>query len=431
MVFFRKVFPVLHAWLSAVFFSALTPAIATDLPFDAAVQTALLNNRELRAARYALDKAKGGLMQAGQWSNPELEATGMSDFLFSNKGEAAFSVGLFQNFPLTSRLGLSRKIGRLDIERARLEIRNHERLLKERVQLQYIRVVEGETRIRHWKTIEKQQSSLVEAVKQRIAAGQASATELAMLTAAQSTAWNALGEAEIEMAIALADLKSLLGLPVQHALKLTDSLEKITTQLRSRIGDRPTVLHRPDAELLLLNTERADLEIRLAKAEAWEGIRIGVEYINDHNMDEPEGLGTDHFLGIKVSLPLPLWNNKGQVVEKQALREEMQARVDAIQLEMANSLAATLQQIAIFNRRMAELEKHVLDPLRKVEQELKQGFEEGRLNLSDWMNVKLQLAEVELAQANALARLAEAYVRLQAVVGEKIDDETHPTEKMP
>jgi cobalt-zinc-cadmium efflux system outer membrane protein len=388
------------------------------LPLESAVQTALLNNPELRAARYTVEQARGRLIQSGRWSNPTLEASGMSDFAFGNKGEAAFSVGIFQEFPITSRLGLARQIGRLDVERAALEVRDHERRLIERVQLTYLQVVESEARVRHWKSIEEKQSGIAADLERRLTAGQGSISERALSIAARAAAWNSLGQAETEAAMEMVNLKSLLGFPAEHSLRLGDDLSSVLTQLSKQTGERPTVMHRPDAELLVLSTQRAELEIRLARAEAWEGIRIGVEYTNERGVDAPEGLGTDQFLGVSVSIPLPLWNsNQGRVAEGQALRDEMQARVDALRLEMSNSLAASLQQVALSKRRLSEIESRSLLALRSAEQEMQKGFEEGRVELRDWLAVRSQLAEVELAQTTAVARLAEAYARLLSITG--------------
>lgn len=388
------------------------------LTFDDAVRTALMNNRELRAARFAVEQARGRLLQSGRWANPELTASGMSDVLFGNKGEAAFSVGLAQNFPLTSRLGIERRIGRLDVERARLEVLNHERLLIERVQLAYIRVVEEQAKAAYWQSIEAQQAALVKNVQHRLNAGQASEAELALATAARGSTWNESSKAESGAVLVLAELKSLLGFPENHSLILKDSLTSVTRQLDNLHSKRPLVLRRPDAELLVLESERAEWEIRLAKAASWEGIKIGVEYINDQGVDAPEGLGTDQFLGLNISLPLPLWDSKqGQIAEKRALRDEVQIRIEAVRIELSNSLAATLRQVAILRKRAHDLEARVVLPLRDSEQKLQAGFATGRVDLRDWLAVKAQLAEMELARTDASARLAEACAKLLAITG--------------
>jgi outer membrane protein, heavy metal efflux system len=413
---------LLHRILLAAAVGFALPAFSQEagvrLTMEGAVQSALLNNRDLRAARYAVDQARGRLVQAGRWANPEIEVSGMSDFAFGNKGEAAFSVGLYQTFPLTSRLGLSRQISRLDVERALREIRNYERILIERVQSQYIELVAGRTKVSLWRRIDAQQKELADAVKQRLESGQGSSSESALAAITQSTAWNGLSEEQTAAELALIDFNTLLGMPAGHPLELTDSLDGIIGQLRSRTGERPGVLHRPDADLVLLDTDRADLEIRLARAEAWEGIRIGVEYTNDRGVDAPEGLGTDQFLGLNVSIPLPVWNNnQGSVAEKQALRDEMQARLDALRLEIANELAAGLRQAGLLQQRYEEIQSRGVRTLQGYEKEMRKGFEEGRVDLRDWLAVRSQLAEMEIARESAAAELARAYARLLAITG--------------
>lgn len=424
----RSGFHISFGILAALVGSAL-PAFSEqpgiDLTLAGAVHSALINNRDLRAARYAVDQAKGRLMQAGRWANPEVEASGMSDFAFGNNGEMAFSVGLYQTFPITSHLGLSRQIGRLDVERALREIRNHERLLVERVQIQYIRVVAGQAKFQLWKGIEEQQAEIAETVKKRLGAGQGSAAEGALASTMRSAAWNSLSEAETSTALDLIEFKTLLGLPAEHPLRLAESLADILAHLQRKTGARPQVLHRPDAELVLLEADRADLEIRLARAEAWEGIRIGVEYANERGVDAPEGLGTDQFLGVKVSIPLPIWDsNQGAVAEKQALHSEMQARLDALRLDISNSLTAGLRQVALLKKRAEELQSRGVESLQGYEREMRQGFEEGRVDLRDWLAVRAQLAEMEVAEASAAAELAEAYGRLLAITGAGLSEET-------
>lgn len=398
------------------------PAAAEEnsvgLSFEGAVRQALMNNRELRAARYAVEKAQGRLTQSGRWANPEIQASGMSDFAFSNKGEAAFSVGLYQTFPVTSRLALARQIGRLDVERAQLEVRNHERLLIERVQTQYIRSLAAKDRVEKWKAIGQQQREMEAAAARRLEAGQGSPSEIALAASAIATAWNSQSEAEIAAAADLIELKTLLGYPAEHPLPLSDTIPAIIQKLRALTDDRPKALHRPDADLLLLEADRAELEVRLARSEAWEGMRIGVEYTNDRAEDAPEGLGTDQFLGISISVPLPFWNsNQGTVAEKQALRDEMQGRLEALRLELGNELAKAIQQVDRLRQRAIEVQSRGMDRTRKAVEEMSLGYAEGRVDLRDLLTVRSQLAELEMAAHAAQTELALAYVRLAAVVG--------------
>ena len=65
------------ALLTALTFVTSSPARSQTsshpLTADDAVQEALAANRDLQAARFAIDVARGGLLQAGRLQNPELE----------------------------------------------------------------------------------------------------------------------------------------------------------------------------------------------------------------------------------------------------------------------------------------------------------------------------------------------------------------------
>lgn len=53
-------------------FAGLSNAAATQLSLEGAVQMALLENRDLAAARFTVQKAGGRLRQAGLLPNPDI-----------------------------------------------------------------------------------------------------------------------------------------------------------------------------------------------------------------------------------------------------------------------------------------------------------------------------------------------------------------------
>jgi outer membrane protein TolC len=141
----------------------------------------------------------------------------------------------------------------------------------------------------------------------------------------------------------LLELKTALGLSAGAPLELTQSLESAVDSLRQRAA-ASGASYRPDVELTLLSLDRAGAETRLAKASAWEGIRVGVEYMQDRSVDAPAGVDSGNFLGVKVSLPLPVWDNKkGEIDVNQAAEEQRAAQVRALELELANGIAAAPQ----------------------------------------------------------------------------------------
>ena len=393
---------------------ATTPAFGISL--ESAVQTALSNNRELQAARFAVSKAQGRLAQAGKWPNPELELSGMSDVVFRNEGAGAFTVGLAQTFPLTARLSLTRESARVDVLRALREIRNRERLLIAEVRATSIEILESQARAKALEDLLAASQKTSSLAEERLAAGQGSLAEKSLSLVDQRRIANELDSARLTQNLALMKLKTLLGLGANDPLELSGTLESAIQNLGA--PSYPKSIHRPDVDLLALEEEKAGLEIALARAEAWEGIRLGIQYTYDQNTDEPEGLGTDQFLGLAVSIPLPVWDQKkGAIEERTANRDETSARLRAAKLEIENSLASALRRVALLRSRLSAFDTQTLAPVSQSADEMTTAFETGRVDMRDLFIVREKLGQLRLERIALQSQLALALADLESTTG--------------
>lgn len=402
-----------------------SPVCAADLSLEGAVQAALMGNRDLVAARFAVKKAEGRLRQAGLLPNPEIEFNGFSDFVASTEGEGEFVVGLHQELPLTSRLSLAREISRVGVAEALREVRNYERLLISRVQALYVRAQGARLRASAAGTAKSDAAQSAELAATRLSAGQGTLAESA-LARVEEQRWGTVStSAATEAETLLLDLKTALGLSADQPLTLSQSLDSALQTLQSRAGQtHPS--YRPDVELALLALDRAGAETRLAKASAWEGIRVGVEYMQDRGVDAPGGIDTGYFLGVKVSLPLPVWDQKkGEIQALQAAEEERAARVRALELEVANGIAAARRRVGLLDvqwRRYGSDTQPVIDGAGR---EMTQGFAEGRVDARDLLLVRAQSASLGVEAARILEDLALALIELETAGG------THPAVAAP
>lgn len=411
--------------LAVAGFLAVNAQAAPALSMEGAAQAALMNNRELAAARFAVNKAKGRLLQAGLLPNPEFDFAGMSDFAFGAQGEGAFTLGLSQRFPLTARLSLAREVRRVEVAQALREIRDQERLLIARVQSLYVRIQAARMREKSTSQARQSTADLSTLAGQRLAAGQGSLAESGLVRVEERRWGNAATTARTEAETLTLELKTALGLPANAPISLTESLESIIPRLRKETrGSGP--IHRPDADLALLEIDRAGAEVRLARAEAWEGIRLGVEYTYDHAVDEPSGLNTSQFLGLRVSIPLPVWDQKkGAVEERKAAQQQATARVRAIELEVGNAIATAARKTALFAEQLDRYRSETEGVVADSEKELTAGFEQGRVDLRDLLQVRAQSASLRVESVTLLENLALALIEWEAAAGR------HPAVSMP
>jgi len=398
---------------------------AADLSLESAVQTALMGNRDLVAARFAVHKAEGRLRQAGLLPNPEIEFNGFSDFVSSTDGEGEFVVGLHQELPLTSRLSISREISRVGVAEALREVRNYERLLISRVQVLYVRAQAARLRAGAAGTAKFDAAKSAELAATRLSAGQGTLAESALARVEEQRWGTVATSAATEGETLLLDLKTALGMSAGEPLILSQSLESVLQTLQSRANQSLT-FSRPDVELALLELDRAGAETRLAKASAWEGIRVGVEYMQDRGVDAPGGIDTGYFLGVKVSLPLPVWDQKkGEIQTSQATEEQRAARVRALELEVANGLAAARRRVALLDTQWRRYGSDTQPVIDGAGREMTQGFEEGRVDARDLLLVRAQSASLGVEAARIIEDLALALIELEAVGG------THPAVAAP
>ena len=409
-------------WKIAVACGALAAshAGAAELSLEGAVQAALMGNRDLVAARFAVRKAEGRLRQAGLLPNPDIEFSGFSDFVSGGDGEGEFTIGLHQVLPLTARLSIAREVSRVGVAEALREVRNHERLLVARVQELYVRVLAAQRRETAGRQARVDAQELGKLATERLAAGQGSPAESA-LSRVEEQRWLTSSTAAATEAESLRlELKTALGLTADAPLGLSQPLESVVETLRARSG-RPRPSYRPDVELALLALDRAGAETRLAKASAWEGIRVGVEYLQDRGVDAPAGIDTGHFLGVKVSLPLPVWDRKtGEIEANQAAEEQRAAQVRALELEVANAIAAARRRAGLFEEQWRVFGRDTQPVIDGAEQDLSQGFSEGRVEARDLLLVRAQNASLRAESADILGSLALALIELETAAG------THP-----
>jgi outer membrane protein TolC len=156
----------------------------------------------------------------------------------------------------------------------------------------------------------------------------------------------------------------------------------------------------------------------LAKASAWEGIRIGVEYMQDSGVDAPAGIDTGHFLGVKVMLPLPVWDRKtGDIQVSQAAAEQRAAQVRALELEVANGIAAAQRRVALLEQQSRLYGRDTQPVIDGAERDMAQGFKEGRVDARDLLLVRAQNAGLRLESTKMLEDLGLALIQLEAVAG--------------
>lgn len=402
------------AWTAPLLVLLLTAALAPALTLDHAVVMALRNNRDLRAASYEVDKARGRLLQAGLWPNPALELSHATDRTFHNEGERATTAGFQQAFPVAGRLAFAKRVSRVEVAQAMAEIRNRERLLIGEVQRDFLTVLLHRQQIAANRELVGANRDFADVLRARFERAEVSEVDVSLARAEQQRLAVELAVLEGDLVARELALKLRLGLAPEDPIAPQGNLEVLLTRFAPERYSTTMVVNRPDLRQTELGIDRAAAEVRLAKAEAWEDWTLGVEYEQERGVDEPRGLTTDKFLAFKVSIPVALWNrNQGKLYEHRAAAEQAHAQFEAQRLAIRSEIATAMARARSLRSAVGKYGSDVAPALAESNSLVRRGYSEGLIPPAQVIQVQQQQASLRTAFLSATATYLQALVDLE------------------
>ncbi|MFQ5416272.1 MAG: TolC family protein [Myxococcota bacterium] len=387
------------------------------LTAEGAVREALAANRDLRAARVAIDIARGGLLQAGRLANPELELGYSDDFAFKAEGERVGSVGFAQSFPVTARLGREKDVAREDVAIAEAEVRDFVRRLVAEVQSAFysVRVLDEQLGVN--RQIVAVVREVEDATASRLAAAEASPAEVSLLRIERMRLEQEAQRLIRERNVAAAALVRLLGRETPAGLSPVGELDPgtlpSTPPVANGRGDRP------DLEAARRGIERADADRALARAEVWEDWTVGLGYEHSRGVfDDPIGVKRDSVLALGVTVPFPLWNRQqGRIAAAEAeLRRSRHSR-DALALRVAEEIRAAQARVRTLRSSVDAYAQDILPEATRSQKLFERGYRQGLVGIAELLQAQRQYDEVRALYVQLQGDLRQAAITLEAATG--------------
>lgn len=409
----RKFISKLKGGLLATALLAIAPH-GFALTLDQAVRHALANNLDLQAAYYNVEQARGRLLQAGLWPNPALEFSATTDRTFNNEGEQTGDAGFRQAFPVSGRLKFARQVGRVDVAQAMAEIRNRERLLIGEVQRDFMTAMLLKQQIATNREFMGINREFVEAMEQRFKKAEISEVDVGLARVEAQRFEMETAALEADLSAREISLKQRLGIAPETPLVLEGNIDALALKFGPEKYRTATGMNRPDLRLTELGVDRAAAEMRLARAEAWQDWTLGFDYANERRVDDPTGLRTDQFVGLKISIPLALWNrNQGRIHEQQAAAEQARKQIEALELAIHAEIATGLARANKLREVVRNYQSKLLPSLGATASLLSKGYAEGLVNVTQVVQAQQQRAMLRTAYLGAYATYVGALVDLE------------------
>jgi cobalt-zinc-cadmium efflux system outer membrane protein len=305
--------------------AAVRRLLQQELTTEAAVQIALLSNRNVQATYESLGVAQADLVEAGLLENPVFSLT-----VYSGSAGTNPEASVVQDFVSVFSLSARKKVGEAAAQRVTLEVANSVVELARQVQAQYYTVV-GDAQaleLAHQVVIATEASA--ELAERQREAGNLSRRDQSVQQAFYAQTLLEVARAEAQLAHDRERLNRSMGVWGQDtAWKIPAHLPPIPDSLPSleQVEVR-AVSQRLDLAAAKKEAEAAAQALNLTRQFRYLGpFGIGVAYKR-----EPNG---EKFLGPTVELGLPIFNqHQAGVARSEAAFKRSQEHVSALAVEI-------------------------------------------------------------------------------------------------
>jgi outer membrane protein, heavy metal efflux system len=220
-----------------------------------------------------------------------------------------------------------------------------------------------------------------------------------------------LGEiAERRGALAL-----LLGLAPSAELAVAESLALPETK---PLAAGPAS-DRTDLAAVQARGDSARQAVAVARTHRWEDATVGLYGEIDRNEDSPNGVETEGFVGIRFSVPLPLWNDHRNLVSEAAAKAaRIEREADALAIRIRAEIAAAEQQKKATAVLAHAIRNRLLPQARSLEERFAKLHAQGQTPFSDVLRARERRLQLEVSELDARRDFHLAHARWMAATGQ-------------
>lgn len=390
---------------------------------EEAVDAALRHNPELQAREQERETAQGALLQTQAYPNPELDLAVETDRVFAGDGEGRRSIGLAQTIVTAGKRRQRHDNARLSVAVVEQTIEDAKRRLIAEVEEAFYRLLFTQERT----TFARQQidlaNRLVALSEGRFREGFAPEMDVTLAKVDYHTRLQEAVGLDQELVDARAALNTLMGRAAAEPIAAQGTLRAAPGRMKQHTSLQEEALgRRPDLRALSAESARAEGEVALVRAERVPDLVVSLDVAEDRAVvDSPALSDRDRLWGVKLSVPLPLFDRKrGELMAAQSRLRRAESERAALKARIAQEIHVAVARVASAEERMRHFENDVV-PLAKTNLDLtRQAYEQGLAGILQILEAQRRFAEAQLGYLGAQYEHHVALVALERDTGSRI-----------
>jgi cobalt-zinc-cadmium efflux system outer membrane protein len=247
--------------------------------------------------------------------------------------------------------------------------------------------------------------------------------ELNQVTIKLHTAELGLADADAAYRKAKADLGSLMNLTLDEiaGLELRGTIRDLAPPPPSA-GDlrRIALEDRPDVASLRLGVQRAEADVRLARANAYSDVYLLWQpYTFQDN--SPFGLKSQYSWALGLTVPIPVYNrNQGGIQRARINVQQSQTQLAELERQAVIDVDQAVREYEVSLRLVAELRDKVIPEARQLRDEFARLRSAGAKSMPEFLNAQLDYNQVVKQYLDTAVRHRRSMLSLNTVVGRRI-----------
>ncbi len=383
-----------------------------EISLSEAVAIALENNPDYAATAKELMVARAELQRANYISqfNPEAEGAGDYKSRTDRSNSQDWRVAISQQLEVFGQPALRRRSAQFGIERTAAEVKNEARLLIAAVKMTFYESIRARSETDLLTELANLDRKLNDAGQARLQAGEISQIDANLARVRYGESERALIESRQRYQLERSSLGRLLGeaagpQPEPRGGMTIEPLHLDSSRLLE-IAKR----NRPDYQAAQLEVARLKNEMILNQRLALPNPTFGTFFGHENN--------TEHFGGITLGIPIPLFNRRQAEATAIAGRlAQARDRQRAIELNLEREVRDAWQRYTSALAVLSVNEKEVVQPARESFDLLEEAFSAGKLDLLRLSVAERQAFEARMGYVSAWFNLVAARVGLELAIG--------------
>lgn len=367
------------------------------LTLDQLLQLAQANNPILQRDAAKIESARGQVLQAGLYPNPNFDPGNPQTFAGRNTTLAA---GISQEIVLNGKLRFDTAAAQQELRQAELTFEQNRLRLFADVRRQYYATLAQQQRAKTLGELRTITEAAADTGKKLEKAGETNRIDTLLLTVDLQQVQANLRQTETNLAGARKQLAAIAGVPGAESADLVGDL---TTECRPDFDEELVRRYSIDGSTLI-RVSRSEITRRhilldRARAERTPNISIGPVY--------QFGLtpGNNAF-GLNLAFPIPIWNrNQGNIRSAVANIRDAEMSLKVEQNEQLQRVADALARYRAARQQVEQYEKEILPNVRQAQKLAQEGYAKGVFDFARYLQAQRTVVESSLSYVEVLESL--------------------------